>query len=191
MFKTSTHGPPRPSHLPHTHPSHLSLSFSSRPLPRNLLCFPKGNKVDQLSVYLNAADANDGLPDGWARACSFSLTLIHPADEARCLTKDAQHVFVGGAVDWGFTQFAPLEILTAPAPEGFVDARGGLTMRVALKVDDAAGIPADSAPYDSRRATGCVGLKNQGATCYMNSLLQTLYHLNYFRKVNKMQGRGE
>jgi len=27
-----------------------------------------------------------------------------------------------------------------------------------------------------------VGLKNQGATCYMNSLLQTLFHIPYFRK---------
>ncbi|KAI7746099.1 hypothetical protein M8C21_024664, partial [Ambrosia artemisiifolia] len=32
------------------------------------------------------------------------------------------------------------------------------------------------------RETGYVGLKNQGATCYMNSLLQTLYHIPYFRK---------
>lgn len=29
-----------------------------------------------------------------------------------------------------------------------------------------------------------MGLKNQGATCYMNSLLQYLYHLPYFRKVS-------
>lgn len=28
-----------------------------------------------------------------------------------------------------------------------------------------------------------VGLRNQGATCYMNSLLQMLYHIHYFRKV--------
>lgn len=38
--------------------------------------------------------------------------------------------------------------------------------------------------YDSKKETGFVGLKNQGATCYMNSLLQTLYHIPYFRKVS-------
>lgn len=37
--------------------------------------------------------------------------------------------------------------------------------------------------HDSKKETGYVGLKNQGATCYMNSLLQTLYHIPYFRKV--------
>jgi ubiquitin carboxyl-terminal hydrolase 7 len=36
--------------------------------------------------------------------------------------------------------------------------------------------------YDSRAETGFVGLKNQGATCYLNSLLQTLYSIAYFRR---------
>ena len=39
-----------------------------------------------------------------------------------------------------------------------------------------------SPSYDARKETGHVGLKNQGATCYMNSLLQTLYHINALRK---------
>lgn len=30
-----------------------------------------------------------------------------------------------------------------------------------------------------------VGLKNQGATCYLNSLLQSLYFTNAFRKVSR------
>lgn len=37
--------------------------------------------------------------------------------------------------------------------------------------------------YDSKKETGMVGLKNQGATCYLNSLLQSLYFTNKFRKV--------
>ena len=36
--------------------------------------------------------------------------------------------------------------------------------------------------YDSKKETGYVGIKNQGATCYMNSLLQSLYFTNYFRR---------
>ena len=35
--------------------------------------------------------------------------------------------------------------------------------------------------YDSKKETGLVGLKNQGATCYLNSLLQSLYFTDVFR----------
>lgn len=37
--------------------------------------------------------------------------------------------------------------------------------------------------WDSRQRTGFNGIKNQGATCYLNSLVQCLYFLSAFRKV--------
>jgi ubiquitin carboxyl-terminal hydrolase 7 len=36
--------------------------------------------------------------------------------------------------------------------------------------------------YDSKKMTGYVGLYNQGATCYMNSLFQSLFFTNLYRK---------
>lgn len=42
----------------------------------------------------------------------------------------------------------------------------------------------DYLSYNSKGGTGFVGLQNQGATCYMNSMLQTFYHIPYFRKVS-------
>jgi len=37
--------------------------------------------------------------------------------------------------------------------------------------------------YNSKKETGYVGLKNQGATSYLNTALQSLYFINAFRKV--------
>ncbi|KAJ1434059.1 hypothetical protein B484DRAFT_326390, partial [Ochromonadaceae sp. CCMP2298] len=36
--------------------------------------------------------------------------------------------------------------------------------------------------YDSFKTTGMVGLENLGATCYLNALLQMLFHVNQFRR---------
>lgn len=36
--------------------------------------------------------------------------------------------------------------------------------------------------WDSKRFTGFVGIRNQGATCYMNSLLQALFFTNELRR---------
>ncbi|KAL9319024.1 hypothetical protein ACSQ67_015541 [Phaseolus vulgaris] len=139
-----------------------------------VLIFSKGNSVDHLSMYVDVADAAN-LPYGWSKYAQFSLTVVNQIHSKFSIRKESHHQFNARACDWGFANFMPLAQLYDPA-------RGYL-------VNDTCVVEADIAvrkdmdwSYDSKKETGYVGLKNQGATCYMNSLLQTLYHISYFRK---------
>ena len=90
---------------------------------------------------------------------------------------ETQHQFSARESDWGFTSFMPLSELYNPS-------RGYLVNDTWVKEAEGAVCKVvDYWSYDSKKETGYVGLKNQGATCYMNSLLQPLDHIPYFRKV--------
>lgn len=91
---------------------------------------------------------------------------------------ETQHQFNARESDWGFTSFMPLGELYDPG-------RGYLVNDTCIvEADVAVRRVVDYWSHDSKKETVYVGLKNQGATCYMNSLLQTLYHIPYFRKVS-------
>ncbi|XP_078435308.1 ubiquitin C-terminal hydrolase 13-like isoform X2 [Wolffia australiana] len=140
-----------------------------------ILIFPKGNNVDHLSMYLDVADSQN-LPYGWSRHAQFSLAVINQIQHKYTLRKDTQHQFNARESDWGFTSFMPLSEIYDPSRGYLVND----TLVVEAEVTVRRVI--DYWAYDSKKETGYVGLKNQGATCYMNSLLQTLYHVPYFRK---------
>ncbi|KAL5720642.1 ubiquitinyl hydrolase 1 [Ranunculus cassubicifolius] len=140
-----------------------------------VLIFPKGNNVDQLSMYLDVADSQN-LPYGWSRYAQFSLSVVNQAFGKYTVRKDTQHQFNARESDWGFTSFMPLSDLYDPARGYLVNDTCIIEAEVAVRK------VVDYWTYDSKKETGFVGLKNQGATCYMNSLLQTLYHIPYFRK---------
>ncbi|KAI3847193.1 hypothetical protein MKX03_033300 [Papaver bracteatum] len=112
----------------------------------------------------------ENLPYGWSRCAQFSLAIVNQINYEDTVRKCFQlHKFTARESDWGFPTFIPLSELYDPA-------RGYL-------VDDTCIVEVDViTDYDSGRKAGYVGLKNQGATCYLNSLLQTLYHIPYFRK---------
>ncbi|TYH51032.1 hypothetical protein ES332_D10G246400v1 [Gossypium tomentosum] len=140
-----------------------------------ILIFPKGNNVDHLSMYLDVADSAT-LPYGWSRYAQFSLAVCNQIHNKYTIRKDTQHQFNVRESDWGFTSFMPLGELYDPS-RGFL-----VNDTCVVEADVAVRKVADYWSHDSKKETGYVGLKNQGATCYMNSLLQTLYHIPYFRK---------
>ncbi|GAU14501.1 hypothetical protein TSUD_250430 [Trifolium subterraneum] len=140
-----------------------------------VLIFPKGNNVDYLSMYLDVADSTS-LPYGWSRYAQFSLAVVNQIHNKYTVRKDTQHQFNARESDWGFTSFMPLGELYDPS-RGYL-----MNDTLIIEAEVLVRRIIDYWTYDSKKETGYVGLKNQGATCYMNSLLQTLYHIPYFRK---------
>ena len=152
--------------------------FQSGQYNWRILLFPGGNNVQQLSVYLDVADA-PSLPQGWSRQAHFSLTVLNHKDTTKNVIKDADHNFNVRAQDWGFREFVQLADLK-DARTGFLnDDKLSILARVRVEPQ------VNWWNWDSKKETGYVGLKNQGATCYMNSLLQTLMHIPYFCKARR------
>ena len=102
------------------------------------------------------------------------------------MQKEAQHSFSKRENDWGFSELIKVKDVESEGA-GFLDAAGTLRIKVDIQILRGPEWPG----YDPRKETGCVGINNQGATCYLNSLLQTLYHLPAFRKAVYQIPTGE
>lgn len=111
----------------------------------------------------------------WSCNAVAQIRLRSFISERNTKCKQIKHVFTNKENDWGFASYMSYqEILTSSM--GYVDEHGAIEIEVYIFAD-----PPSGYIWDSKLHSGYVGLKNQGATCYMNSLLQTLYFTNELR----------
>lgn len=155
--------------------------------PWRILFFPYGNNVEFASFYLEQGYDEGKVPDDWYACVQFMLVLWNPNDPSMYLTHTATHRFTADEGDWGFTRFAELRKLFTPHWEGrdrpmVENNAANVTAYVRVIKDPTGVLWHNFVNYDSKKETGMVGLKNQGATCYLNSLLQSLYFTNAFRE---------
>lgn len=155
----------------------LSPPCMVRNLPWKIMCQPRPgserHNQKTMGFFLQCNAESDSV--SWSCNASATLKLIHQTNEAESHTKKIQHLFYSKENDWGYSNFIVWNELLDPN-RGFV-ADDKIILEVHVKADAPHGVS-----WDSKKHTGFVGLKNQGATCYMNSLLQTLFFTNKLRK---------
>ena len=122
--------------------------------------------------------------------------ISNPHDPTLFSTSQAHHRFTAEEMDWGFTRFNEFRKLAVPLDNRvrpiIEDDQAVVSAYVRVLKDPTGVLWHNFINYDSKKETGYVGMKNQGATCYMNSLLQSLFCTNYYRRaVYQIPTEGE
>lgn len=157
----------------------LSQACYVRNLPWKILAMQRFNqsaeKNNQKSLGFFLQCNADSESSSWSCNAIADLRLISQKPEAQNFTRRIHHLFFCKENDWGFSHFVSWNELLDPE-KGYIKD-DSVILEVRVQADAPHGVS-----WDSKKHTGYVGLRNQGATCYMNSLLQTLYFTNKLRK---------
>ncbi|KAF8820809.1 hypothetical protein IE077_002800 [Cardiosporidium cionae] len=133
-----------------------------------------------VSVFLQAAKMDDWSEPWGFTAVNYYIMAVNQRDYRESKYREDKFAFNTEETDRGWKEF----LLHSDVLCGhFLTGDDSLIFRsgvcpIGCESDRVIG----DHTYISRPITGFVGLRNHGATCYMNVLLQILYHIGSFRK---------
>lgn len=159
--------------------SMLSPPCYVRNLPWKIMVMPRTSGPQErmptksLGFFLQCNGESEST--AWTCYANAELRLLSWKPDVEPFSRKIQHPFYCKENDWGFSHFMTWQEVQDPE-KGYVKD-DTIVLQVHVMADAPHGVQ-----WDSKKHTGYVGLKNQGATCYMNSLLQTLYFTNQLRK---------
>jgi hypothetical protein len=159
----------------------LSAPVYIRGLPWKILAIPRDASRSPLERRSGKAlgfflQCNGDCQDtSWSCPASAQLRIVSVKSDVQDNVRRISHTFYAKENDWGYSQFVNCETLLDPE-NGYI-ANDTVRLMVTVSADAPHGVQ-----WDSKKHAGHIGLKNQGATCYMNSILQTLFFTNKLRK---------
>ncbi|XP_014511346.1 MATH domain and coiled-coil domain-containing protein At3g58250-like [Vigna radiata var. radiata] len=74
-----------------------------------IIIFPKGNRGNSMSIYLDAGVAT--MPHGWEKLANFKLILINQLNHERNIIRETSHTFNSEQGVWGYTSYISLGAL--------------------------------------------------------------------------------
>lgn len=179
-------------------------SFTVGGVEWNILLFPRGNSNQHLALYLEPIQPKKTNPEtgeeepldpNWYVCAQFTLIISNPKDPKNFILNTSHQRFNKDATDWGFSNFTDLKSLHQSRKDHgplIWDDKVNITAFVKVLKDPTGVLWHNFLDYDSKKETGFVGFKNQGATCYLNSLLQSYFFTKSFRKaVYQIPTEGE
>lgn len=140
-------------------------------------------------VWIGVDEPYTSLQANWCKSVCYQFTVLHATDETKNIQSlrhtyrfdrskvDANCKFL----DQGFAECFVVAYNTFMNPaSGYVNSSGEFSMKIDMElIYERTRCPLN---HDPKKVTGMVGLENQGATCYLNALLQMLFHISEFRK---------
>jgi ubiquitin C-terminal hydrolase len=154
-----------------------------------LLIFPMGTdstgRPEQLAGFVEVVPPDTCSDVRWAfEQVRYLIAVINWKDYRRSIWQQDTFTFQRESSDRGWHRgFLKASDMTTES--GWLNDNGELCLRATCQARRAMlHMPSNTiAGATSRRSVGYVGLKNHGATCYMNCLLQTLFHIGRFRHI--------